>query len=167
MQVIEVDFGNTPDKLKGEYLDMCDGDTLEILCTTKFDENSNLSTVYFGRIDMTRSDKIKVEERYPISEQGYTVGKLLDGTECQILFDTRASESFMSKMHYLRCKSLHSLLKFASKSQRIQVGNKQYVSALFIIPVIIDIHGHRFEIFTLVLEIHENVDLVLGTQNLN
>ena len=33
------------------------------------------------------------------------------------------------------------------------------------IPVIIDIHGHRFEIYTLVSEIHENVDLVLGIKN--
>ena len=36
---------------------------------------------------------------------------------------------------------------------------------LFIIPVIIDIKGHRFEIYTLVSEIHENVDLVLGIKN--
>ena len=28
--------------------------------------------------------------------------------------------------------------------------------------IIIDVHGHRFEIYTLVSEIHENVDLVLG-----
>ena len=40
------------------------------------------------------------------------------------------------------------------------------VSVLFIIPVIIDIHRHRFEIYTLVSEIHENVDLVLGIKNL-
>ena len=36
----------------------------------------------------------------------------------------------------------------------------------FIIPVIIDIHGHRFEIFTLVSEIHDNVDLVMGMKNI-
>ena len=36
---------------------------------------------------------------------------------------------------------------------------------LFIIPVIVDKHGHRFEIYTLVSEIHENVDLVLGIRN--
>ena len=30
------------------------------------------------------------------------------------------------------------------------------------ILVIVDIHGHRFEVFTLVSEIHDNVDLVLG-----
>ena len=33
-------------------------------------------------------------------------------------------------------------------------------------PVIIDVHGHRFEIFTLVPEIHENVDMVLVIENI-
>ena len=36
---------------------------------------------------------------------------------------------------------------------------------MFIIPVIIDVHRHRFEIYTLVSEIHENVDLALGIKN--
>ena len=62
----------------------------------------------------------------------------------------------------MHCKSLHSLPKFASRTQKIQVGNGQHVHVLFIILVIIDVHGHRFEIYTLVPEIHENVDLVLG-----
>ena len=57
----------------------------------------------------------------------------------------------MSKSHYLRCKSLHLLPKFASETQRIHVGNGQYASVLFIIPIVIDIHSHRLEIFTLVL----------------
>ena len=52
-----------------------------------------------------------------------------------------------------------------SKTQRIQLGNGQCVSILFIIPVIIDVHRHRFEIYTLVAEIHENIDLVLGIKN--
>ena len=71
----------------------------------------------------------------------------------------------MSKSFYMQCKSLHFLPKFTSKTQRIQVGNGQCVSVLFIITVIIDIHGHRFEIYILVSEIHENVDLVLGIKN--
>ena len=36
---------------------------------------------------------------------------------------------------------------------------------LSIIPVIVDIHRHKFEIYTLVSEIHQNVDLVLGIKN--
>ena len=62
------------------------------------------------------------------------------------------------------CKSLHTLPKSTASTQRIQVGNGQCISVLFIIPVIIEVHGHRFEIYT--LEIHENVDLVLGIKNM-
>ena len=72
----------------------------------------------------------------------------------------------MSKSFYLRCNTLHAFPKFASNTQRIQVGNGQYVDVLFVILVIVDIHGHRFGIFTLVLKIHENVDLVLGIKNI-
>ena len=62
-----------------------------------------------------------VEQNFPISKSGCTIGKLMDGTECQLLLDTGASKSFMSKSYYLHCKALHSLPKFASKTQRIQV----------------------------------------------
>ena len=107
-----------------------------------------------------------MEETFPISEQGYTVQKLLDGSEYQILLDTGARESFMSKSCYLDCKSLHSLPKVTSKMQRIWVGNGHYISVLFIMLIIVDIHGHRFEIYALVSEKHENVDLVSGIKNI-
>ena len=129
---------------------------------TRFDENIDLSTNYLGRLTMTQGNSLKVEEKFSITEQGYTVGRLLDGTECQILLDTGASKSFMSISHYLHYKLLHSLLKFASKTQRIQVGNGQYVSILFVIPIIVNICSHIFEVYTLVSKIHENVHLVLG-----
>ena len=98
--------------------------------------------------------------------QGYTKGKLLDDTECDILVDIGASKSYMCKSYFLRCKGLHSLPKFTSTSTRIQVGNRQYVGVLFVTPVIMTIQKHRFEIFTLVSEIHENVQLVIGIKNL-
>ena len=61
---------------------------------------------------------------------------------------------------------LHDLPKFASTTQKIQVGNGQYVGVLFVIPVIIEIYGHRMEVFMLVSEIFENVDLFLGIKNI-
>ena len=96
----------------------------------------------------------------------HTKGKLLDNTECNILVDTGMSKSYMSKSYFMRCKSLHSLPKFMSTTTRIQVGNRQYVGVLFVIPVILTIQSHRFEIFKLVSEIHEDVDLVIGIKNL-
>ena len=121
---------------------------------------------YLGQMKMTKDTKIKAEERFPITGQGFTPGKLLDSMECQILLDTGATKSYMSKSYYLWCKTLHALPKFPSNTQRIQVGNGQYVSVLFVIPVIVDIHGCRFKIFTLVSEIHDNVDLVMGMKNI-
>ena len=145
--------------------DIYEGIHSEIVSSNRFDENSDLSTTYLGIVDKENQHKLKAEESFPISEHGYTLGRLLDGTECQLLLDMGVSKSFMSKSFYMQCKSLHSLPKFASKTQRIQVGNGQCVSVLFIIPVMIDVHGHRFEIYILVSEIHENVDLVLGIKN--
>ena len=66
---------------------------------------------------MASENKITAEEKFPISDQRYTKGKLLDGTTCQTLLDTRVSKSFMSKSHYLHCKSLHLIPRFASKTQ--------------------------------------------------
>ena len=161
----ELDLGTMPQKLHEEYMDIYEGIQSEIVSATRFDENSDLSTTYLGRVDKENKNKLTAEESFLISEHGYTTGKLLDGTECQLLLDMGASKSFMSKSFYMHCKSLHSLPKFASRTQRIQVGNGQCVSVLFIIPVIIDVHRHRFEIYTLVSEIHENIDLVLGIKN--
>ena len=162
---VELDFGTTPLKQCKEYLEIYEGIQSEIVNTMGFNENSELSTTYLGRSNKARNDKLKAEESFPISEHGYTSGKLLDGTECQLLLDTGASMSFMSKSFYMQCKSLHSLPKFASKTQGIQEGNGQCVSILFIIPIVIDVHGHRFGIYTLVSEIHENIDLVSGIKN--
>ena len=68
-----------------EYLDRYEGGKTNIVDTTWFDKNSDLSTTYLGRIDMTRDKDLMVEQRFPISKSGYTVGKLMDGLECQIL----------------------------------------------------------------------------------
>ena len=136
--MFKLDFGQTPDILRKEYLDVYEGIQSEILSTTRFDENSDLSTTYLGKADRSKNNKIKAEESFPISEQGYTMGKLLDGTECHIICDAS---------HSTLCPNLHQ------KIQRILVGNGHFVSILFIFPVIVDIHGHRFEIYTFVSEI--------------
>ena len=162
----EVDFGKDPQNLKDEYLDVYEGIQSDIVSLNRFDENSDISTTYLGQIEQKGSqNKLKVEESFPISEKGCTTGKLLDGTKCQLLLDTGASKSFMSKSFYMRCKFFHTLPKFAATTQKIQVGNGQCISVLFVILVIIEVHNHRFEICTLVSAIHKNVDLVLGIKN--
>ena len=44
--VMELDFGVMPEVLREEYLDVYDGIQSEVVSTTMFDENSDLSTTY-------------------------------------------------------------------------------------------------------------------------
>ena len=60
--MLELDFDNNPEKLRVENLDMYEGIQSEVISTTRYDENSNLSTKYLDRIDITRASKIKAEE---------------------------------------------------------------------------------------------------------
>ena len=85
---------------------------------TSFDESIDLSTTYLGKDRCDKEQAIKAEERFPISGQGYTNGKLLDETECGILIDTGTSKSYMSKSYCMQCKSLHALSKFASTNKK-------------------------------------------------
>ena len=141
--------------MKSDYLDVYEHVYVKVITTDWFDEDTNLSTTYLGQADMARSTKVKAEESFPITARGCTKGQLLDSTECEILIDTGASKSHMSKSYFLECKNLHALSKFTSTTKRIQVGNRQYIGVSFVIPVIITIQKHRFKISTLVSEIHE------------
>ena len=78
----QIDFGESPDVLKAKYMDVYEDVLVKVVKTNKFDENVDLSTTYLGEIDMKREDKMKAEECFPISEQGFVMEKVLDGEEC-------------------------------------------------------------------------------------
>ena len=114
---------------------------------------------------MTRDTKIRAEEWFPITGQVFASGKYWMVQNVKFCW-TWVPQSPTCQILLFAMQILHALPKFSSNTQRIHVGNGQYVSVLFVIPLIIDIHGHRFEIVTLVSEIHDNVDLVLGMKNI-
>ena len=95
---VDVDSGRSPEKLKSEYLDVYEGVYAEIVSTNQFDENSDL---YLGQVHMSRDTEVRAKERFPITSRGYTRGELLDGTDCEILIDTGASKSYMSKSYFM------------------------------------------------------------------
>ena len=72
--IVELDV--MPKILNEEYLDVYDGIQSEVVSTTRFDENLDLSTTYLGRSDRAKCDKLEAEEALPISEQGCILGKL-------------------------------------------------------------------------------------------
>ena len=65
--MVDVDFGNNPEKLKSEYLDVYEGVYAEIVSTNRFDEDSDLSTTYLGQGNMTRNTEVGAEEKFPIT----------------------------------------------------------------------------------------------------
>ena len=65
--IIEVDFGPTPNVLKEVYLHVYEGIQSEILNTARFDGNADLSTTYLGKSD--RSKKTNLKQKYPFQYQ--------------------------------------------------------------------------------------------------
>ena len=63
----EIDFGTVPQNLQEEYLDVYKGIQSDIVSSSRFDENSDKSTTYLGKIEHKKSqDKLKAEESFPI-----------------------------------------------------------------------------------------------------
>ena len=56
--------------------------------------------------------------------------------------------------------SLLSIPNGACKTRSTQLGNGLFINILFILTVIVGIHGHRFKVYRLVLEVHKIADWV-------
>ena len=71
----------------------------------------------------------------------------------------------MSKAYYMWNPHLHHFPKFQSAIRHLQVVNRDLVPALLVIPLLLKINGHKFEVYTLVSEIQDKMDLILGVKN--
>ena len=91
-----------------------------------------------------------------------STGCLLDQTPVRMLFDTGACKSDMSMSFYMLIHNLHKIRLLSISSKGIIVGNGQPVPVLFVLPVVVSVCGHLFEIYTIVVEIHECIDLEFG-----
>ena len=73
---LDINFGESPEIMRSKYMDVYDDIYVEVVTTSRFDENVDLSMTYLGRMDMKREEVMKAEESFPISEQGFVMGKL-------------------------------------------------------------------------------------------
>ena len=67
---VELDIGSAPLKLCEEYLDVYEGIQLEIVNTTRFNENSEQSMTYLGRSNKARNDKLKAKNHFQFQNMG-------------------------------------------------------------------------------------------------
>ena len=66
---LEIDFGESLEIMKRRYMDVYDDIYAEVVTTSRFDENVDLSMTYLGRIDMKREEVTKAEESYQFQKK--------------------------------------------------------------------------------------------------
>ena len=149
-----------------EYMDRYDGVAIELNVNMDYDDAVDVTTTYLGQEAMEIMDTFQPEQAFPIYSNCHTRGQFAGGGMIDILLDTGASKSYMSKGFYMRHPHLHRYPKFNSTIRNLQVGNGELVAALFVIPFVFKIGEHLFEIYTLVSEIQQSMDLILGVKNM-
>ena len=110
----ELDFGTTPQKLQEEYMDIYEGIHSDIVSSNRFNENSDISTTYLGKIENGENkDKLKGEESFTISENGYTLGRQLM-VQSVSYYGTQVRINPLCQNHFIchanlsiPCQSLH------------------------------------------------------------
>ena len=116
------------------------------------------------------SKTFRPEQAFPIYSNGnsncHTWEQFIGGGMLDILLDTGASKSYISKGFYMRHPHLHKYPKFNLMVRNLQVGIGELVGTLFVIPFIFKIGNHLFKIYTLVSEIQQNMDIILGIKNM-
>ena len=143
----------------------------EVLCNlytrNKFDDNNDVSTTYLGYYKSKGEERtFPIDNHIPIDGRGVTEAFLMDNTPMKLFFDSGASRSYLSKKYYDANKSLHKLPKFGTTCTGIKIGNGSIIPTLFVIPIQFMTHGHVFEIYTIVAEIDDGMDLVFGFKNM-
>ena len=148
-----------------DYLTYQPGIVAKLNINRSYDDLLDVSTTYLGP-DLIQSNHVfNAEPSFPIILDCHTDGELLGGEKLDILLDTGASKSSLSKAFYMQHAHLHKFPKFQSAIRHLQVGNGALVPALFVIPLVFKIQGHIFEVYTLVSEIQDKMDLILGVKN--
>ena len=156
-------YDETTDHWQERYEDV----SCNLYARNKFDDNNDVSTTYLGYYKSKGEERtFPVDNHIPIYGRGVTEAFLMDNTPMKLFFDSGASRSYLSKKYYDANKSLHRLPKFSTTCTGIKIGNGSIIPTLFVIPVQFMAHGHMFEIYTIVAEIDDGMDLVFGFKNM-
>ena len=143
----------------------------EVTCTLhyshKFDDTNDVSTTYLGSY-MAKDEPrtFPVDNHIPFDGRGMSKAYVSNGTPMKLFFDSGASRSYLSKKFYDSNHVLHDMPKFVTTCTGIRIGNGSIVQALFVTPLLFMSCGHTFEIFTIVAEIDDDMDLVFGFKNM-
>ena len=126
-----------------------------------YDDTNDVSTTYLGTyLDGNKLRAFNFENHIPMDGRGIARTNLMDQTPLKVFFDSGATRSHLSHTFYKVTKALHNLPKFTTTCTGIKIGNGSIVQVLFVIPLLFMWHGHVFEIYTIVADIDDGIDLV-------
>ena len=174
---VEMNTSNLYNKLQedeqlisGDSSDQWDERFEEVTCSLhyshKFDDTNDVSTTYLGSYMANDEPRtFPVDNHVPFDGRGMSKAYLSNGTPMKLFFDSGASRSYLSKRFYDSNPVLHDMTKFVTTCTGIRIGNGSIVPALFVIPILFMACGHTFEIFTIVAEIDDDMDLVFEFKN--
>ena len=92
------DLPDTP--LMKDYLDQYDSISNKLHDTKSFHDNRDISTTYCGPGQQNRTNEFQPELSFPMNVNSHTLGRVLGGNRIDILLDSVASKSYMSKAYY-------------------------------------------------------------------
>ena len=162
-------FENVKDLITDEQSDLWDERFEEVSCNLysshKFDETNDVTTTYLEYYKSKGEKRtFPVDNHILMDGRGVTEGFLMDNTPMKLFFDSGASRSYLSKQFYDANKSLHRLPKFVTTCTGIKIGKGSIITTLFVISIQFITNGHIFEIYTIVAEIDDGMDLFLASR---
>ena len=127
----------------------------------KFNDTNDVSTTYLGSY-MAKDEPrtFPVDNHIPFDGRGMSKAYLSNGTPMKLFFDSGASRSYLSNKFYDSNPVLRDISKFVTTCTGIRIGNGSIVQALFVIPLLFMSCANTFEIFAIIAEIDDDMDLV-------
>ena len=150
---------NCPRALNSDCSDRFEEVQSTLKISAHFVETSDVSTTYMAK-SAPLVEILNLKNQIFVSGNYISQGALMDKTPMRVLFDTGSRKCYMSNSFYMANTGLHTLPKLYATSKGIIVGNGQLVCVMFIIPITCSIQDHVLEIFTMVADIHEALDIV-------
>ncbi len=152
--------------LDADLMEKFDDISPQFLQSSVFDPSSQIGITCLGPIPGPLPKQICFKESFSFDGTCHLQGQLMNGAPLDILLDTGCTSSLMPKSFYDKNTCLHSLPKSKTTIKRIIVGSGQGLPVFFSIPVPFRIGDTLYECHTLVAEVTNQNDFVIGLKEM-
>ena len=148
------------------YFDTWDDINIKRADPSNFNEAIDVSMTYLGSCMVNCKNCFKLEESFPVNSICYATGVFMDNKVVQVIIDTGAVRSLMTRKLFNSCPSLHTLVRYKPHIPYVVVGNGAKIYSEFIVPVPIRFENHWFEVYTVVTDVIGSDLFLIGVKSL-